>query len=85
MAQYYQQQAMTGTYPPPLSAPYEAAAQRPYVTAPPQMGYPVKDQPMGYPETAPPPYHQTQNKGLGGCLQGCLAALCCCWVLDCIF
>ncbi|CAG7878531.1 hypothetical protein BRARA_F00010 [Brassica rapa] len=67
--QYYQQNEMKQTL-----------SEKPYVTAPPPMGYPVMM--SGSPKTV---HHQTQNKGSGGFLRGCLAAMCCCCVLDCVF
>ncbi|CAH8255748.1 unnamed protein product [Arabidopsis lyrata] len=71
MAQYHQQHEMKQTM-----------TETPYVTAPPPMGYPVMKKES--PQTVQPP-HQTQSKGTGGFLRGCLAAMCCCCVLDCVF
>ncbi|EOA37261.1 hypothetical protein CARUB_v10010821mg [Capsella rubella] len=68
MAQYHQQHEMKQTM-----------TETPYVTAPPQMGYPVmmKDSPQTV--------QTQQSKGSVGFLRGCLAAMCCCCVLDCVF
>ncbi|XP_023511660.1 cysteine-rich and transmembrane domain-containing protein WIH1-like [Cucurbita pepo subsp. pepo] len=53
----------------------------PYVAAPPPVGYPVRDGPEDPHQTSTP---QTQSRG-DGFWKGCCAALCCCWVLDCVF
>ncbi|XP_039020444.1 cysteine-rich and transmembrane domain-containing protein WIH1-like [Hibiscus syriacus] len=70
--------------------------QQPPVGAPPPQGYPPKD---AYPPPAPgypvepyphPPAQYTtdsprQQKKETGFLEGCLAALCCCCLLDACF
>ncbi|KAG5000463.1 hypothetical protein AAZX31_08G169200 [Glycine max] len=68
-----QQEAPAVSYPP-----------APYVSAPPPMGYPSKDDPtaVGYPQQRVP--EETTSRG-DGFWKGCCAALCCCWVLDCCF
>ncbi|CAJ1932447.1 unnamed protein product [Sphenostylis stenocarpa] len=62
----------------------QAYSSAPYVTAPPPMGYPSKDDPaaVGYPQQRVP--EETTSRG-DGFWKGCCAALCCCWVLDCCF
>ncbi|KFK31143.1 hypothetical protein AALP_AA6G074400 [Arabis alpina] len=71
MNQYSQTQS-TGAYPtPPVST-------GPYV-APPPLGYPTND--TTHVTMAPV---ETKSKG-DGFLKGCLAAMCCCCVLDACF
>ncbi|XP_048330207.2 protein CYSTEINE-RICH TRANSMEMBRANE MODULE 4-like [Ziziphus jujuba] len=45
----------------------------------PPIGYPTKDVPSGFHQQAVPV--ETKPKG-EGFWKGCVAALCCCWVLD---
>ncbi|KAK7334982.1 hypothetical protein VNO80_26751 [Phaseolus coccineus] len=65
-------------------AQVQAYSSAPYVSAPPPMGYPSKDEQttVGYPQQRVP--EETRSKG-DGFWKGCCAALCCCWVLDCCF
>ncbi|VVB07377.1 unnamed protein product [Arabis nemorensis] len=71
MNQYSQTQS-AGAYPtPPVST-------GPYV-APPPLGYPTND--TSHVKVAPV---ETKSKG-DGFLKGCLAAMCCCCVLDACF
>ncbi|VVB00115.1 unnamed protein product [Arabis nemorensis] len=65
-----------------MAQQHEMKTEATYVTAPPPMGYPVMTK-EDSPETVQP--HQSQSKGSGGFLRGCLAAMCCCCVLDCVF
>ncbi|ESQ29860.1 hypothetical protein EUTSA_v10011923mg [Eutrema salsugineum] len=59
----------------------QIVSEAPYVTAPPPMGYPMVMM-NDSPQTVQP---TQQSKGSGGFLRGCLAAMCCCCVLDCVF
>ncbi|GLT75385.1 hypothetical protein SLA2020_471160 [Shorea laevis] len=68
--------------------------QQPPVDAPPPQGYPPKDAypPPGYPvQGYPPPSYPVQYPQAppprqdSGFLEGCLAALCCCCLLDACF
>ncbi|AEC08650.1 unnamed protein product [Arabidopsis thaliana] len=71
MSQYSQNQS-SGAYPtPPVST-------GPYV-APPPLGYPTNDTSHATVATV-----ETKSKG-DGFLKGCLAAMCCCCVLDACF
>ncbi|XP_024003657.1 cysteine-rich and transmembrane domain-containing protein WIH1 [Eutrema salsugineum] len=72
MSQYSQNQ-YAGAYPaPPVST-------GPYVAPPPPTGYPTND--TSHATMAPV---ETKSKG-DGFLKGCLAAMCCCCVLDACF
>ncbi|XP_011659032.1 cysteine-rich and transmembrane domain-containing protein WIH2 [Cucumis sativus] len=86
MSQYRNQEISMGyPAPPPSYAAGEQAKEGksgPYVAAPPPVGYPVRDGPQ-YPHQTNFDA-QTQSRG-DGFWKGCCAALCCCWVLDCIF
>ncbi|XP_059457723.1 cysteine-rich and transmembrane domain-containing protein WIH2-like isoform X2 [Corylus avellana] len=78
---YYNQQPPVGV---PPSQGYPKDAYNP----PP--GYPVQSYPPpGYPpqQGYAPPYSQTQPppRQETSCLEGCLAALCCCCLLDACF
>nr|ABK22215.1 unknown [Picea sitchensis]ACN40110.1 unknown [Picea sitchensis] len=49
----------------------------------------VGNPPPGYPTQAPPPQYaessgpvKTQQRGEKGFIEGCLAALCCCWLCE---
>ncbi|XP_022148046.1 cysteine-rich and transmembrane domain-containing protein B-like [Momordica charantia] len=80
MSQYRPQEIPMAYPAPPPSYPAAEQFKGPYVTAPPPVGYPVKDAPVEYPHQT----SQTQSRG-DGFWKGCCAALCCCWVLDCVF
>ncbi|KAG2324888.1 hypothetical protein Bca52824_007616 [Brassica carinata] len=62
-----------------------------YYPAPgyPQQGYPPEGQgyppPQGYPQEGYPPPQQQQEKSRPGMIEGCLAAMCCCCVLEACF
>ncbi|XP_050206619.1 protein CYSTEINE-RICH TRANSMEMBRANE MODULE 13 [Mercurialis annua] len=75
---------------------YYNQQQQPPVGVPPPQGYPTKDAypPPGYPvqgyppQGYPPPqgyYAQQPPRQETGFLEGCLAALCCCCLLDACF
>ncbi|XP_023530417.1 cysteine-rich and transmembrane domain-containing protein WIH2-like [Cucurbita pepo subsp. pepo] len=85
MSQYpHQQIPMAYPAPPPSYPAVEEVKESnsgPYVAAPPPVGYPVREGPQYPHQTCTP---QTQSKG-DGFWKGCVAALCCCWVLDCVF
>lgn len=79
-------------YPPDQGYPKDAYPPPGY---PPQ-GYPQGYPPQGYPPQGyppPPPYapqygqppRQQQGSSGPGCMEGCLAALCCCCLLDACF
>ncbi|XP_014500656.1 cysteine-rich and transmembrane domain-containing protein WIH1 [Vigna radiata var. radiata] len=76
---HFNQQEAPVSYP----AQVQAYSSAPYVSAPPPMGYPSKDEPaaVGYPQRVP---EETTSRG-DGFWKGCCAALCCCWILDCCF
>ncbi|XP_077233463.1 protein CYSTEINE-RICH TRANSMEMBRANE MODULE 13-like [Tasmannia lanceolata] len=85
MSYYNQQQSPVGV-PPPQGYPSKDAYPPPgyppqgYAQGYPPQGYP----PQGYPPQGyaqPPPQ---QNSG-PSCMEGCLAALCCCCLLDACF
>ncbi|PIN05501.1 hypothetical protein CDL12_21960 [Handroanthus impetiginosus] len=77
MNQYDQQyQAPPTSYPPPAADGYKGQ----YVTAPPPMGYPTKEDG----NNQRPGSAETKSRG-DGFLKGCLAGLCCCWCLDICF
>ncbi|KAI6575944.1 hypothetical protein MCOR09_001363 [Pyricularia oryzae] len=83
-------------YPPPQQMPYGSPpppAGYPQGPPPPQGGYYPPPQPMGYyppQQQAPLPQEEKKDRG---CLYGCLATLCCCWLcgesceccLECLF
>nr|ADR71301.1 hypothetical protein 24 [Hevea brasiliensis] len=77
---YYDQQHPVGV-PPPQGYPKDAY---------PPPGYPVQGYPQGYPPQGYPPqgyasgYAQPPRQETGF-LEGCLAALCCCCLLDACF
>ncbi|XP_062155973.1 cysteine-rich and transmembrane domain-containing protein WIH2 [Alnus glutinosa] len=80
MSYYNQQQAPVGV-PPPQGYPKDAY---------PPPGYPVQGYPQqpGYPPQqgyAPQYYSQQPPRQEQGFLEGCLAALCCCCLLDACF
>ncbi|KAL8386777.1 hypothetical protein RB595_010399 [Gaeumannomyces hyphopodioides] len=90
--------AKEAKYPPPQQYPPQAYGTPPppgaYASPPPPQGYPPPQQPMGYypPQQAPPPPAEEPKKDRG-CLYGCLATACCCWLcgescmccIDCCF
>nr|ABK22401.1 unknown [Picea sitchensis] len=58
----------------------------------PAAGYSEGNPPAGYPTQAPPPQYaessgpvKTQQRGDKGFVEGCLAALCCCWLCETCF
>ncbi|KAI4298580.1 hypothetical protein L6164_032121 [Bauhinia variegata] len=67
-------------YPPP-GYPPQGYPQGGYPPPPPAQGYP----PPYAPQYAQPPPQQQQQSSGPGCLEGCLAALCCCCLLDACF
>ncbi|KAK6142380.1 hypothetical protein DH2020_022728 [Rehmannia glutinosa] len=79
MSNYNQTQVVVA-YPPPGTA-YPAEAQGGYMAPAPPAGYPMKDGQQGQGEGPP---GSTKSRG-DGFLKGCLAALCCCCVLDACF
>ncbi|KAG2679598.1 hypothetical protein I3843_11G058200 [Carya illinoinensis] len=91
---HHDKQQVPGAYPPPVTAyppnyGYPQAVvdqgkvQVPnyYVAPPPPIGYPTRgtDPAAGYPQHMPPVETTTRGEGFW---KGCVAALCCCWVLD---
>ncbi|KAK8717428.1 hypothetical protein V6N13_044697 [Hibiscus sabdariffa] len=75
MSYYTQQQPTVGA--PPQGYPPKDAYP------PPGPGYPVEGYPYPPPQyDAPPPRQQQKETGF---LEGCLAALCCCCLLDACF
>ncbi|EEF37112.1 conserved hypothetical protein [Ricinus communis] len=78
MSYYNQQQPPVGV-PPPQGYPPKDAYPPP--------GYPVQGYPQGYPPQGYPPqgYAQQPPRKETGFLEGCLAALCCCCLLDACF
>ncbi|KAK4584895.1 hypothetical protein RGQ29_022532 [Quercus rubra] len=78
MSNYYPQQQPPVGVPPPQGYPKDAY---------PPTGYPAQ----GYPPPGYPPqqgynqYSQPPRQDQSGCLEGCLAALCCCCLLDACF
>ncbi|GLJ32519.1 hypothetical protein SUGI_0654310 [Cryptomeria japonica] len=62
--------------------------QQNHTAVPPLSSYPEGYPPPGYPTQAPPSQYaeagpvKTQSRGEKGCLEGCLAALCCCWLCE---
>ncbi|XP_018847905.2 cysteine-rich and transmembrane domain-containing protein WIH2-like [Juglans regia] len=92
---HYDQQQAPGAYPPPVTAyppsygPPQAVVDQGnvqvpnyYVAPPPPIGYPTRgtDAAAGYnPQHMPPVETTTRGEGFW---KGCVAALCCCWVLD---
>ncbi|KAI3753027.1 hypothetical protein L2E82_25071 [Cichorium intybus] len=94
MSYYNQGQPPVGV-PPPQGYPQEGYAKDAYPPPgyPPQ-GYPQQGYPQqGYPQQQYPPQYAPQyaqpppqqQKQSSGCLEGCLAALCCCFMLDVCF
>ncbi|XP_024025477.1 cysteine-rich and transmembrane domain-containing protein WIH1 [Morus notabilis] len=76
---YNQQQHPVGV-PPPQGYPTKDAYPQ---TGYPAQGYPYP--PQGYPQDgyyAQPPRRERSDTG---CIEGCLAALCCCCLLDACF
>ncbi|OIW12852.1 hypothetical protein TanjilG_24785 [Lupinus angustifolius] len=88
MSYYNQQQPPVGV-PPPQGYPQEyGKGAYPPPGYPPQ-GYPPPQYPaQGYPPPYAPQYAQPppqQNQSNSGCMEGCLAALCCCCLLEACF
>lgn len=68
----------------PVAYPLPTATQQKYDMEPPPIGYPMKD---GYDQAGEFRYHvpaETSSRG-EGFWKGCVAAICCCWVLDFCF
>ncbi|XP_015890283.3 splicing factor-like protein 1 [Ziziphus jujuba] len=87
MSYYNNQQPPVGVPPPqgyPPKDAYPPPGYPPQGYPPPQQGYPPQGYPpQGYaPQYAQPPPRQDNTTG---CLEGCLAALCCCCLLDACF
>ncbi|XP_072980748.1 protein CYSTEINE-RICH TRANSMEMBRANE MODULE 13-like [Typha angustifolia] len=90
MSYYNQQQPPVGV-PPPQGYPSEGYGKDAY----PPPGYPPQGYAQGYPQPQayppqgyPPPYAQQpprQQSSGPSFMEGCLAALCCCCLLDACF
>ncbi|KAL0781124.1 hypothetical protein CaCOL14_002459 [Colletotrichum acutatum] len=67
-------------YPPPGQQPYYGSPPPPQGGYPPQGYPPPGQQPMYYPPQGQAPPPQEEKKDDKGCLYGCIATLCCCWL-----